>query len=48
MEEVHRLLGSRQPGKVAVDDPVEAVIYEYQQLAEQLEIGTCEFSETTS
>jgi hypothetical protein len=36
-EEVHHLLGSRQPAKVAVDDdPVEAVIYEYQQPAEQL------------
>ena len=41
--EVHRLLGSRQPAKVVVDDdPVQAVIYEYQQLAEQLEIATCE------
>jgi len=36
-EEVHHLLRSRQPAKVAVDhDPVEAVIYEYQQSAEQL------------
>ena len=36
-EQVRHLLGPRQPAKVAVDnDPVEAVIYEYQQLAEQL------------